>query len=326
MTTALPRVFVTRAIAPSALTQLAQFAQVDLWPDPLPPPPAALRDHLAMAQGALTMVTDRLDAEVLRAAPHLRALSQMAVGTDNIDLAAASARNIAVGHTPGVLTETTAELAFALLIAVARRVVEADRHVRAGKWRSWGPDILLGRDLYGASLGIVGMGKIGAAMARRAHGFGMRLLYSNPAPVELPQPAEFLPLSELLQRADFISLHAPLTAATRGLIGPAQFALMKPGAILINTARGEEIDEAALVKALADGHLGGAGLDVTAPEPLDAASPLLSFPNVVITPHIGSASVTTRRKMAEMAVDNLREGLAGRLPRWCANRAQLARA
>ncbi|HLH76002.1 MAG TPA: D-glycerate dehydrogenase [Candidatus Binataceae bacterium] len=313
----------TRTIAASALAQLAQFAQVDLWSDPLPPPPAALRAHLALAQGVLTMVTDRLDAEVLRATPHLRAISQMAVGTDNIDLAAAAARGIPVGHTPGVLTETTAELAFALLMAVARRVVEADRYVRAGNWQTWGPDILLGRDLYGATLGIIGMGKIGTAMARRGRGFGMRILYNNPAPVKLPDEAEFLPLNELLQRADFISLHAPLTAATRGLIGPAQFALMKPGAILVNTARGEEIVEPALVQALASGRLGGAGLDVTAREPLDSASPLLSFPNVVITPHIGSASVATRQKMAEMAVDNLREGLAGRRPRWCANAAQL---
>lgn len=325
MTTALPRVFVTRAIASSALARLAEFAQVDLWPDPLPPPPAALRAHLAAAEGVLTMVTDRLDAEVLRTTPHLRAISQMAVGTDNIDLAAAAARGIPVGHTPGVLTETTAELAFALLMAVARRVVEADRYVRAGKWQTWGPEILLGRDLYGATLGIIGMGKIGAAVARRARGFAMRVLYHNPAPVSAPEQAEYVPLAELLQRADFISLHAPLTPATRALIGPAEFALMKPGAILINTARGEEVDEQALARALADGHLGGAGLDVTAREPLDPASPLLGFSNVVITPHIGSASIATRRKMAEMAVDNLREGLAGRRPQWCANAAQLAK-
>jgi glyoxylate reductase len=315
----LPRVFVTRRVADSALARLREFAQIDLWPAEMPPAYAELTAHCGNADGLLCMVTDSVDRALMDAAPRLRVISQLGVGVNNIDLEAARARGIPVGHTPGILTETTAEFAFALLLAVARRVVEAERYVRDGRWRTWGPEILLGRDLHGATLGIIGYGAIGQAVAQRARGFSMRILYHSRAPRPQGTDAECVPLQELLQRSDFISLHAPLTPQTRGLLGAREFALMKPGAILVNTARGEEVDEVALLEALRSGHLGGAGLDVTAVEPLPRDHPLLGLANVVITPHIGSGSLTTRRRMAEMAVENLRAGLAGEIPARCAN-------
>jgi glyoxylate reductase len=281
------------------------------------------------------MVSDRFDEATIAGAPRLAIISNLAVGIDNIDLDAATRMNVAVGHTPGVLSETTADLAFALMLAAARRVTESDRFVRAGRWRVWTPRLMLGRDVWGATLGIVGYGAIGQAVARRAIGFGMRVLYTRRAAGSLtpssgasaapgissaaqPEPVE---LPQLLREADFVSLHVPLTAATRQLIGANELAMMKRSAILINTARGAIVDQAALASALKAGRLGGAGLDVSETEPISREDPLLRVANVVITPHIGSASHATRLRMAELAVNNLLDVFAGRHPRCCANPA-----
>jgi glyoxylate reductase len=321
------RVFVTRPIAEPALRRLAAIARVDLWDDEMPPPRAELRVRARQADGVLSMVTDRFDAAMIRALPRLRVISNLAVGVDNIDLGAATAAGIAVGHTPGILTETTADLAFGLLMAAARRVSEGDRYVRTGRWKTWGPKVLLGRDIHGATLGIIGWGAIGQAMARRAAGFGMRVLvlpHRRTARAALGASltaAELRSLERLLAESDFVSLHVPLTAATRHLIGEPELAMMKRSAILINTARGAIVDQQALVGALQAGRLAAAGLDVTDPEPIGADDPLLKLPNVVITPHIGSASHATRLKMAEVAVDNLIDVFEGRRPRHCANPA-----
>lgn len=329
------RVFVTRPIAEPAIRRLAAITRVDLWDDEMPPPPAELRTRTRQADGVLSMVTDRFDAAMIRALPRLCAISNLAVGVDNIDLVAATRAGIAVGHTPGMLTETTADLAFALLMAAARRIAEGDRYVRGGRWRTWGPKVMLGRDIHGATLGIIGWGAIGQAMARRASGFGMRVLYlpgrhaAHSARGRRPRAsvsagfatAEPKSLEALLAESDFVSLHVPLVAATRHMIGAAELAMMKRTAILINTARGAIVDSQALVGALRTGRLAGAGLDVTDPEPVGAKDPLLKLPNVVITPHIGSASHATRLRMAELAVDNLIDVFEGRRPRCCANPA-----
>jgi glyoxylate reductase len=246
------------------------------------------------------MLTDRVDGTLLDASPRLRAISNYAVGTDNVDVAAAAARGIPVGNTPGVLTEATADLAFALLLAAARRIVEADAFVRDGRWATWQPSLMLGRDVHGATLGIVGFGRIGRAVARRGEGFGMTIVHTKEAPLE-----------DVLERADFVSLHAPLTDDTNGMIGEAELRRMKPTAILVNTARGPLVDHGALRLALAEGWIAGAALDVFDPEPLPADDPLLRSPNLVVAPHIGSASHGAREAMAELAVDNLLAGLAG---------------
>jgi glyoxylate reductase len=300
------RVFVTRRLPGQAVGRLARAHEVDLWPDPDPPPRADLVERAAAADALLSLLTDPIDTELLDAAPNLKAIANYAVGTDNVDLDAATERGIPVGNTPDVLTETTAELAFALMLAVARRVVEADRFVREGRWGEWRPDVLLGHDLHGSTLGIVGYGRIGRAVARRAEGFGMTVIHA-------------VPLDELLERSDFVSLHAPLTPQTRGLIGAAELERMKPTAILVNTARGPMVDMHALAEALHAGKVAGAGLDVTDPEPLPADHPLLRAPNLVIAPHIGSASHRTREAMAAMAVDNLLAALAGERMPHCAN-------
>jgi glyoxylate reductase len=327
-----PLVFVAREIEPAPLSRLARVARVDLWRDEMPPSAAELRHHLHDADGALTMLTERIDAKVIASAPRLRVISNFAVGVDNVDLAAATRAGIAVGHTPGVLTETTADLAWALLMATARRVVEGDRYVRSGRWRTWGPRILLGTDIYGATLGIIGWGAIGQAVARRASGFPMRVLYAahrghraphRPAPhTDRATPAaQRVSLDRLLKESDFVSIHVPLTPETRGMIGAAEFRKMKRGAILINTARGTIVDQPALARALKAGHLGGVGLDVTDPEPIAMRDPILRLENAVITPHIGSASRATRERMGEIAVSNILAALAGKIPPFCANAA-----
>ena len=253
-----PRVFVTRRLQQEALDRLAVNYHVDLWDSDMPPDYDSLRERAALADGVLCLLTDRIDAALLETAPALRVVSNMAVGTDNIDLAAATARGIPVGNTPGVLTETTADFAFALLMAAARRVPEADAYVRAGQWQTWGPSVLLGRDLYGATLGIVGFGAIGKAVARRAQGFSMRVLYtrrsSEPAPPGLP--TESVSLDHLLRESDFVSLHVPLTTDTRHMIGERELSLMKDSAVLVNTARGGVVDQDALVAALRQGAAG----------------------------------------------------------------------
>jgi len=272
------------------------------------------------------MIADKIDARMIADSPRLRVISNLGVGVDNIDLDAATRAGVAVGHTPGVLTDATADLAFGLLMAAARRIAEADRYVRAGKWRTWGPMTLLGRDVHSSTLGLIGFGAIGQAMARRATGFGMRVLYlehqaskRRPGRGARMAGAIGVRLPRLLAQSDFVSLHVPLTAETRHMIGAREFALMKPGAILINTARGAVVDQAAMTAALSSGQLGGAGLDVTDPEPIGRRDPLLRLDNVVITPHIGSASIVTRARMAAIAVDNVLEVFSGRVPRWCAN-------
>lgn len=316
-----PNVFVTRLIPDQGLALLRQACAVTLWEDELPPPCDVLRAEAARADGLLTLLSDQVDAPLLDAAPRLKVISQMAVGFDNIDLAAATARGIPVGHTPGALTETTADFAFALLMAAARRVSEAERFVRAGHWRTWGPTLLMGQDVHGATLGIIGMGRIGLAVARRAQGFAMRVIYHDRAenPEASALGAELCPLDDLLAQADFISLHTPLTPETQGLIDARALALMKPTAVLVNTARGLIVDHGALYEALVSGQIAYAALDVTDPEPIPPDSPLLALDNCLIVPHIASSSVATRTRIAVMAAENLLAGLRGeRLPH-CAN-------
>jgi glyoxylate reductase len=294
------RVFVTRELPFPALDRLRAVHEVEVWPERLPPPADALRTAAADADGLLTMLTDRVDAELLDAAPRLRAVANLAVGTDNVDLEAAAARGVAVGRTPDVLTDATADLAFALILAAARRLAQGAAAVRAGEWVTWEPAGDLGVEVSGATLGIVGWGRIGQAVARRAAGFAMEVIHSRPTP-----------LDELLERADFVSLHIPLGPATHHLIDAPALARMKPSAVLVNTARGPIVDQAALAAALHAGELAGAALDVTDPEPLPAGDPLLDAPNLLVVPHIGSATVHTRARMADLAVDNLLAALAG---------------
>ncbi len=310
------KVFVTRRLPEAALQIIRDTgAEVDVWQEALPPSPELLRARVRDVEGLLCLLTDRIDAALLDSAPGLRVVSQMAVGYDNIDIAACAARGIPVGNTPGALTETTADLAFALLLATARRLMEAERYTRSGQWQTWSPMQLAGYDVHHAALGIVGMGRIGSAVAQRAAGFAMRILYHHPRPdleAERNLKATRVDLDTLLAQSDFVSLHTPLTEATRHLIGAAQLARMKPTAILINTARGGIVDEAALYAALRDGQIAGAGLDVFAQEPLPLDAPLLTLPNVVALPHIGSASIATRARMAALAAENLVAGLERR--------------
>ena len=312
----MPRVFVTRELPGdqfAALRSDPQF-QLDIWPGDFPPPREDLLDRVRGVDGLLCLITDRIDAAVLDAAgAQLRVVSQMAVGVDNVDVDACTARGIPVGNTPGVLTETTADIAWALILAAARRVVESAEFVKRGDWKTWGPLLMAGVDVHDRTLGVVGFGQIGQAVARRAQGFGMRTLYWNrtPRPERAAQlGAQLRSLDQLLAESDFVSLNVALTDDTHHLIDAAALANMQPGAILINTARGPIVDEAALADALRDGRIAGAGLDVTEVEPIDPASPLLTMNNVVVLPHIGSASLATRAKMADIAVANLRAALA----------------
>lgn len=310
-----PAVFVTRHMPDAGMQRVLEACAADIWPDELPPPYDQLVERSRGKLGVLTMVTDRIDAAFMDAVgPQLRVISQMAVGVDNIDVAAARQRGILVGHTPGVLTDATADLAFALLLATARRVVEAAEYVKAGRWKTWGPKMLLGADVAGATLGIIGLGRIGRAVARRASGFDMRLLAYGPRLTDAEAAsagARRVDLPDLLRESDFVSLHLPLRPETRGLINRETLALMKPSAILINTARGPIVDQAALYAALRDGVIAAAGLDVTDPEPLPLDDRLLTLPNVVILPHIGSASLRARDQMAQIAADNLIAGVTG---------------
>lgn len=312
-----PRVFVSRSLAglgaPDPLAALRQIASCDVWSGDEPPTPEELAARAHACAGLLCLLTDCVDADFLDACPQLRVVSSMSVGVDHIDLQAARARDVEVGYTPGVLVETTAELTFGLLLAAARRIPEAERFVRAGEWtpaRRWEPDMLLGRDLHGATLGVIGLGSIGQAVARRAAGFGMKVCGFTRSGRQVPGVVT-LALSEVLERSDFLVVTVALAPETRGMIGVEEIRRMQPGAILVNTARGGIVDEGALARALETGHLAAAALDVFAEEPLSATSPLLAAPNLVLSPHIGSASIATRRRMALLAVENLIAGLEG---------------
>jgi glyoxylate reductase len=320
----LPAVFITRRIPDVGLELLAGQCQIDLWEEELPPPRERVLEAARDCVGLLCMLTDPIDEGVIAAGEKLRVISQMAVGVDNIDLVAATARGIPVGHTPGVLTEATADMAFALLMAAARRIPEGIEKVRAGRWLTWEPMGLLGTDVWGATLGIVGLGRIGTAVARRATGFAMRILYHDPErqpALEAELGIQFAELDALLPQADFVSLHCPLTPETEHLINRQALQVMKPSAVLVNTARGPIVDQEALLDGLAQGWIARAALDVTDPEPLPADHPLANLPNCIIVPHVASATISSRNRMAAMAAENLLAGLRDqRLPH-CANPA-----
>lgn len=301
---AMARVFVTRQLPGAALERLRQTHETTIWPEQLPPSYEELRRHAAESDALLTLLTDHVDAALIEASPRLKVIANYAVGFDNIDVDAASARQIPVGNTPDALTEATADLAFALLMAAARRITEAADAARSGRWKTWEPAGFLGADVSGATLGIIGLGRIGQAMARRANGFGMEVLTT--------ETRDASNLEHLLRRSDFVSLHLPLTPGTHHLINAQTLALMKPTAILVNTSRGGVVDQAALAQALHTGQIAGAALDVTDPEPLPAEDPLWQAPNLLVVPHIGSATWTARERMAEIAVDNILAGLEGR--------------
>jgi lactate dehydrogenase-like 2-hydroxyacid dehydrogenase len=311
-----PRVFVSRIIPDEGLDAIRAACDMDLWEEPLPPPRDELLRRVAGVDGALTLLTDRVDDGFLDAAgPGLKVVSNYAVGFDNIDVAACARRGIPVGNTPGVLTETTADLAWALLMAAARRLPEGDRYVRAGSWKTWGPMLLLGPDVHSATIGIVGFGRIGQAVARRAQGFGMRILYHDlvelPADVTEPFGATYRPLEELLAQADYVSLHVNLSPATKHLINAESLSWMKPTAVLVNTSRGPVVDQAALADALERDVIYAAALDVTDPEPIPMDDRLVGRDDCLIVPHIASASRATRGKMAAMAAANLLAGVRG---------------
>jgi glyoxylate reductase len=313
-----PQVYITRRLPEQALAIVAAACEYRIWDDEATPVPReVLLREAAGADGLLALLTDRVDAELLDAAPSLRIVANMAVGYDNVDLPTLSARRVLLTNTPGVLTETTADLAWALLMAAARRVVEGHKLIEAGQWGAWSPMFLTGQDIHGATLGVVGAGRIGAAVLRRAAGFNMRLLYHNrrPAPdleAELGGRLSYVGFDELLGEADFVVALVPLTPETRGMFGAREFALMKPTAVFVNISRGPVVREQDLYEALRAGRPWAAGLDVFEREPIGADHPLLTLPNMVALPHIGSASVATRTRMATTAARNLAEFLSGR--------------
>ena len=313
-----PKVFVTRRIPEKGLSMVRDFCDADIWQDEMPPAREDLLRRTEGVEGLLSLLTDRIDGAVMDASANLRVISNMAVGVDNVDVAAASARKLPVGNTPGVLTDATADMTFALMMAAARRIVEGERYVREGRWQTWNPQLLLGADLVGATWGIIGFGRIGQAVAKRAGGFDLKVIYHDPAaqPTFGAAPAT---LDDLLRTADFISIHVPLTPETHHMINDETLGKMKPNAIVVNTARGPVVDAEALYRALKSSRIFAAALDVTEPEPMPANHPLLTLPNCLIVPHLGSASKWTRDQMALLAAENLIAGLKGeRLPH-CVN-------
>jgi glyoxylate reductase len=316
-----PKVFITRRIPDVGLDAIKQACDAEVWQDPLPPPYAVIRQKLAGCEGLVALLTDRVDAAVLDAAPRLKVVSNYAVGFNNIDVATPTARGIAVGNTPGVLTDATADMAFCLLIAAARRLVEGHGHTLSGGWKTWEPLGHLGQDLAGRTLGVLGMGRIGYALARRCHaGWDMKVLYHDVQGNERAERdfgARRVELDRLLGESDFVSIHTDLNEQTRGLFNHDRLKKMKRTAVLVNTARGPIVDTRALYTALKTGVIFAAGLDVTEPEPLPADDPLLTLPNVIVAPHIASATVGTRNAMAQICADNLIAGLTGqKLPAW----------
>jgi glyoxylate reductase len=316
-----PKVFVTRILPEAGLKLIREACDADIWQDPLPPSAEVIRQKLPACDGLVSLLTDRIDGPLLDLAPRLKVVSNFAVGFNNIDVPACTQRGIAVGNTPGVLTDATADMAFCLLITAARRVVEGHQYSISGKWKTWEPLGHLGQDLQGRTLGVVGMGRIGYVLAKRCFGgWDMKVLYHDVYPsdkAEKDLKAQRVDLETLLREADFISLHTDLNDKTRGMIGTPQLKMMKKTAVLINTARGPLIDPKALASALRDGTIFAAGLDVTDPEPPLMDDPLLPLPNVVIAPHIASATVQTRNQMAEICARNLLAGVTGqKLPAW----------
>lgn len=315
------KVLVTHQLPGERLNELARHCELDIWEGPDLLPASALKERLAGCQGLVCLLTDRVDAELLNATPDLEFVSSVSVGVDHIDIQAMTGRGIPVGNTPGVLVDTTADAAFALLLAAARRLPEADRYIRQGKWKpdkAWTPEFFLGKDVSGATLGLIGLGAIGQAVARRAAGFGMRVLAWNRSPREVPG-VENVSMEELLLRSDFVSVHVALTGETRMLLDADKMAMMKPGAVLVNTARGGIVDEQALAAALASGQVYAAGIDVFEREPLAMDSPLLEHPRVVLAPHLGSATTMTRARMVGLAVDNALAALRGQPMPHCFN-------
>jgi glyoxylate reductase len=310
-----PRVFVTRVIPDAGLKRVREFCDADIWTEPLPPPADVLRRKVSDCEGLLSLLTERIDGALLDGAPRLRVVSNYAVGFNNIDIPAATARGIAVGNTPGVLTDATADMAFALLIAAGRRIVESEKYAVAGKWKTWEPLGHIGQDLIGRTVGIVGMGRIGYAMARRCHGgWAMRVLYHDQRANEQAERelgAVRVGFDQLLAESDFVSAHADLNDTTRGMFNAAAFSKMKPTAVFVNTARGPLVVEADLAAALMKGTIFAAGLDVTDPEPPLAGNPLVGLRNCIVAPHIASGTVSSRNAMAEIAADNLIAGLKG---------------
>ena len=318
-----PRVYVTRQIFPDALDLIEKFAELELWPDDEPPSPEQLMEAMSNVDGAIINVMDRIDAPLLDAAPKLRVLSQVAAGLDNIDIPEATKRDIMVGYTPGVLAKSTADLAFALLLAVARRVVESDKWVREGNWKiSHHPMFWLGSEVNGSTLGILGLGGIGLEMAKRGLGFDMKVLYhsrTRKRGLEKEYGLKYASFKRVLAESDFLSIHVPLTPQTNHFIGEKQLKMMKPSSILVNLSRGPVVDTEALHQALTKGTIAGAGLDVFDPEPVPTDHPILGLDNVVVLPHIGSASNRSRRDMHLLAARNLVAGLNGDRLEECAN-------
>ena len=318
-----PRVYVTRQIFPDALDLIEKFAELELWPDDEPPSPEQLMEAMSNVDGAIINVMDRIDAPLLDAAPKLRVLSQVAAGLDNIDIPEATKRDIIVGYTPGVLAKSTADLAFALLLAVARRVVESDKWVREGNWKiSHHPMFWLGSEVNGSTLGILGLGGIGLEMAKRGLGFDMKILYhsrTRKRDLEKEYGLKYASFKRVLAESDFLSIHVPLTPQTNHFIGEKQLQMMKPSSILVNLSRGPVVDTGALHQALTNGTIAGAGLDVFDPEPVPTDHPILGLDNVVVLPHIGSASNRSRRDMHLLAARNLVAGLNGDRLEECAN-------
>ena len=318
-----PRVYVTRQIFPDALDLIEKSAELELWPDDEPPSPEQLMEAMSNVDGAIINVMDRIDAPLLDAAPKLRVLSQVAAGLDNIDIPEATKRDIMVGYTPGVLAKSTADLAFALLLAVARRVVESDKWVREGNWKiSHHPMFWLGSEVNGSTLGILGLGGIGLEMAKRGLGFDMKVLYhsrTRKRDLEKEYGLKYASFKRVLAESDFLSIHVPLTPQTNHFIGEKQLKMMKPSSILVNLSRGPVVDTEALHQALTKGTITGAGLDVFDPEPVPTDHPILGLDNVVVLPHIGSASNRSRRDMHLLAARNLVAGLNGDRLEECAN-------
>jgi lactate dehydrogenase-like 2-hydroxyacid dehydrogenase len=321
----MPRVLVSDFMPPDIVEPLAALAEIEMWDQEGRAPRTWLLERLPGCVAWLSMLTDRIDAGLLDTVPGLRVISQMSVGVDNIDVPACRERGVSVGHTPDVLTEATADTAFALMAAAVRRIPEAAQIVRDGEWGPWDPWHFLSGDLHGATLGIVGMGRIGQAIARRARGFDMEVVYTTRAPREVPH-AEQLDLDELLATSDIVVIAVALSEETQRMIGRDQLRKMKETAYLVNVARGPVVDTEALVDTLANGVIGGAALDVTDPEPLPPDHPLLAFPNCLVVPHIGSATLPARRAMATLAVANLVAYLQGApMPAWLPGSAEQPR-